>query len=104
MCSRIVVGGPKLWLNAASAQAVGLALHELATNAGKYAFDGCRSRGYRLGDRRRYLHHELDRARGTTMSGPQGRGFGTVVIEAMVERNVDRKVELVYPHQASPGV
>jgi len=34
--SRIVVRGPKLRLNAASAQAIGLALHELTTNAGKY--------------------------------------------------------------------
>jgi two-component sensor histidine kinase len=30
------VRGPKLRLNAASAQSIGLALHELATNAGKY--------------------------------------------------------------------
>ena len=36
MGSRIVVRGPKLRLNAASAQAIGLALHELATNAAKY--------------------------------------------------------------------
>jgi PAS domain S-box-containing protein len=34
--SRIAVHGPKLRLKAASAQAIGLALHELATNAGKY--------------------------------------------------------------------
>src|ERR1700757_4674817 len=34
--SRIDVHGPKLRLNAASAQAIGLALHELSTNAGKY--------------------------------------------------------------------
>jgi PAS domain S-box-containing protein len=34
--SRIVVRGPKLRLNAASAQAIGLALHELTTNAGTY--------------------------------------------------------------------
>jgi two-component sensor histidine kinase len=33
---RISVHGPKLRLNAAAAQAIGLALHELATNAGKY--------------------------------------------------------------------
>src|SRR5262249_22324400 len=33
---RIRLDGPKLHLNAAAAQAVGLALHELATNAGKY--------------------------------------------------------------------
>src|SRR5215468_3165929 len=34
--SRIVMHDPKLRLKAASAQAIGLALHELATNAGKY--------------------------------------------------------------------
>src|SRR5713226_129850 len=34
--SRIALDGPKLRLTAASAQAIGLALHELATNAGKY--------------------------------------------------------------------
>jgi PAS domain S-box-containing protein len=34
--SRIAVQGPKLLLKGPSAQAIGLALHELATNAGKY--------------------------------------------------------------------
>jgi two-component sensor histidine kinase len=33
---RIAVDGPTLRLNAAAAQAIGLALHELATNAAKY--------------------------------------------------------------------
>src|SRR5262249_5390179 len=34
--SRIVTRGPKSRLNAVAAQAIGLALHELTTNAGKY--------------------------------------------------------------------
>jgi len=34
--SRIAMHGPKLRLNATAAQAIGLALHELSTNAGKY--------------------------------------------------------------------
>jgi hypothetical protein len=33
---RIAVHGPKLRLNAAATEAVGLAVHELATNPGKY--------------------------------------------------------------------
>src|SRR5262249_14922902 len=36
IASRIALHGPKLRLNAASAQAIGLALHELTTNAGEY--------------------------------------------------------------------
>jgi PAS domain S-box-containing protein len=65
--ARIVVRGPKLRLNAATAQAIGLALHELATNAGKY---GALSKDIgRLeigwGDRGRDLHDELDGARRT---------------------------------------
>jgi PAS domain S-box-containing protein len=63
--SRIVVDGPKLRLTPASAQAIGLALHELATNAGKLrgALDGHGPCRRPLGDRRRHTHHKLDRAR-----------------------------------------
>jgi two-component sensor histidine kinase len=64
--SRIVVRGPKLRFNTVGAQAVGLALHELATNASKYeAFSTDRGRvevGWNFSERR--LHHEFDRARG----------------------------------------
>jgi PAS domain S-box-containing protein len=64
--SRITTHGPKLRLNAGAAQAIGLAMHELATNAGKY---GALSTGkgrvdVGWGTHWRHLHHELDRARG----------------------------------------
>jgi PAS domain S-box-containing protein len=63
--SRIDVHGPELRLKAASAQAIGLALHELATNAGKYgALSTDKGRiDIDWGDRGRDAHDELDGAR-----------------------------------------
>ena len=96
--SRIVVRGPKLRLNAASAQAIGLALHDLTTNAGKY---GALSKDTgRLdiawatdGDIFAMSWAEHD---GPPVSVPQRRGFGTIVMEQMTERSVDGRVDLEY--------
>jgi two-component sensor histidine kinase len=96
---RIVVRGPKLRLNSASAQAIGLALHELATNTGKYGalstdtgrVDICWGTN---GDTFTMRWTERD---GPCVSAPQQRGFGTVVMEAMAERTLNGKVELLYP-------
>jgi PAS domain S-box-containing protein len=100
--SRITVQGPKLRLNPASVQAIGLALHELATNAGKY--------GALSTDRGRvdicwesnpdtltisWTEHD------GPVSPPTQRGFGTTVMEAMAERSVGGEVEL---HYAPSGV
>ncbi len=59
--TRIVVRGPGLRLNAVAAQAIGLALNELATNAGKYG--ALSTRGGRVDVRWRLLRHGLDRKR-----------------------------------------
>ena len=96
--SRIVVRGPKLRLKPASAQAIGLALHELATNAGKYgALSTARGRvhiSWRIeGDRLMMSWTERD---GPPVSRPSRRGFGTIVMEAMVGRSVDGAVDLDY--------
>ena len=96
--SRIVVCGPKQRLNAASAQAIGLAVHELATNAGKYGalstdrgrVDICWGRDddtFGMG----WTERE-----GPPVSAPKHRGFGTIVIKAMAERSVDGTVGLDY--------
>jgi len=96
--SRIAVHGPMLRLKAASAQAIGLALHELATNAGKYGalstdtgrVDIC------WGTNGDTLTMSWTEREGPPVSAPQRRGFGTIVMEAMAERSVDGKVNLDY--------
>jgi two-component sensor histidine kinase len=94
--SRIAMQGHRLRLNAASAQAIGLALHELVTNAGKYgalSTDAGRvDIGWRVdGDTFAITWTERD---GPPVSTPEHRGFGTVVMEAMAERSVDGSVDL----------
>jgi PAS domain S-box-containing protein len=96
--SRIAVHGPKLRLNAAAAQAVGLALHELATNAGKYgALSSDAGRvdvGWRLGgDIFAMSWTERD---GPLVRPPERRGFGSTVIDSMAKRTVSGEVELDY--------
>jgi PAS domain S-box-containing protein len=100
---RIAAQGPELRLNPASAQAIGLALHELATNAGKY---GALSSGtgrvdVRWGTDGNTLTMSWTERDGPPVSAPKQRGFGTVVIEAMAEYSVDGAVDL---HYAPSGV
>ncbi len=96
--SRIVMHGPRLRLNPASAQAIGLALHELATNAGKYGAlsteMGRVDIGWVIdGDTlaMNWTEHE-----GPRVSASKRRGFGTIVMEAMAERSVNGTVDLDY--------
>jgi two-component sensor histidine kinase len=96
--SRIAVYGPKLRLNATAAQAIGLALHELATNAGKYGSlsgnDGNVDVRWRLdGDSFTMSWIERD---GPPVSRPERPGFGSTVVDAMVKRTVDGQVKLDY--------
>jgi two-component sensor histidine kinase len=101
--SRIAIDGPKLRLKADGAQAIGLALHELATNAGKY---GALSTDKGCVDIRWAADGEIftmswTEHEGPLVSAPQRRGFGAVVTREMAERSVDGRVELDY---APPGV
>ncbi len=95
--SRISTEGPMVRLNAAAAQAIGLALHELATNAGKY---GALSTETGRVD----IHWDADgdftmnwtESGGPAVSPPKRRGFGSVVMGVMAERSIDGKVDLDY--------
>jgi PAS domain S-box-containing protein len=96
--SRIAVHGPKLRLKAPSAQAIGLALHELATNAGKYGALSTDTGRVDISwatavDTLTINWAERD---GPPVVGPKQRGFGTTVMETMAERSVNGVVDLDY--------
>jgi PAS domain S-box-containing protein len=96
--SRIVVQGPKLRLKAAFAQVIGLALHELATNAGKYgALSADTGRvDVSWGTDNDRLTMSWTEREGPPVSAPKQRGFGTEVMEAMTKYSVDGAVDLEY--------
>jgi two-component sensor histidine kinase len=96
--SRIAVHGPKLRLNSAAAQAIGLAVHELATNASKYGAlsndDGRVDVAWRS-DARSFAISWTERG-GPPVRPPDRRGFGSTVVEAMAKRTVGGEVEADY--------
>lgn len=93
-----MVRGPRLRLNAAASQAIGLALRELAINAAKFGAlsvdAGCVDVGWQLvNDNFAMSWTERE---GPLVSSPEPRGFGSAVITSMAERAVDGDVELDY--------
>ena len=96
--SRIGVHGPTLRLTASSAQALGLALHELATNAGKYGAlsNDCGRVDIAWGASGDTFTMSWTESDGPAVSAPKRRGFGSVVMEVMAERSLGGKVDLDY--------
>lgn len=101
--SRLELAGPDVVVTAEAAQALGLAIHELATNAIKYgalslpagkvsvswAFDG------EAGAARPLLLNWVEQG-GPQVTPPQRKGFGHVVIGEMVERSLHGKVAMEF--------
>ena len=99
---RILVGGPPLRLRSATAQSIGMVVHELSTNAVKY--------GALSSDEGRIeITWEIDSSgtepfflvrwterNGPPIVAPTYRGFGTTVVTRMVEMSLDGETELDY--------
>jgi two-component sensor histidine kinase len=83
---RVEIGGPGLRLNTQAAQILGMAAHELATNAAKYgAFasdEGRLALRWRIAGERLSLNWREHVK--TLPERPERRGFGTTVLESMV--------------------
>ncbi len=104
---RIELRGPPLLISASAAQAIGMALHELATNAGKYGAlsDGCGRvevvwRLERGKDGETFVISWRERG-GPPVTAPVRAGFGSTVLCQVAKESLEAKVELNY---ASTGL
>ena len=102
--TRITLNGPPLVVTVSAAQALGMALHELATNAGKYgALSNTNGRVSidwsleREGSEDMFAMSWRERG-GPPLQAPEKKGFGSTVICRMAERSLGAKVELLFDH------
>jgi PAS domain S-box-containing protein len=100
--SRFDISGPHVVVTAAAAQAIGLALNELATNAAKYGSlstpSGKVKVNWRFESRGNPGFLKLTWAEhgGPVVSRPDKKGFGHLVIERMVASSLDGAVEISF--------
>jgi PAS domain S-box-containing protein len=95
---RITIGGPRLTMTPSAAQSIGMALHELATNAGKYGSlsddHGSVTIDWQINDDE-FSIGWIER-RGPRVRPPKRRGFGSTIISTVAENNLGGEVKLAY--------
>jgi two-component sensor histidine kinase len=99
--TRIELTGPPLSISASAAQTIGMALHELCTNAGKYGAlsnrDGRLEVSWGLecaGSEGEAFAMSWREEGGPPVSAPARPGFGTTVIGRLAKENLDAQVDL----------
>jgi two-component sensor histidine kinase/DNA-binding response OmpR family regulator len=100
--TRILFGGPAAHLTAAGAQAMGMALHELATNAAKHGALSTAEGKVRISweissDAEPLLSIQWIEEGGERIVAPTRKGFGHLVIGAIAESALGGKVVLDFP-------
>jgi two-component sensor histidine kinase len=96
--SRIKLEGPPIKLKPPAAQAIGMALHELATNAGKYGALSSDEGSVRIawGSSPAFRISWIEIG-GPAVTPPSKRGFGHRVMVELTEQQLDATVRLEYP-------
>jgi PAS domain S-box-containing protein len=100
--SQISIEGPSILLKPEAAQGLGLALHELATNAAKYGALSALSGRVAIKWRRlpasegHGIEMIWEESGGPGVIAPEQRGFGTLVIERHLPRSLDSEVHLEF--------
>ena len=108
MDTRVALSGLPVRLSPAATQTIGMALHELATNAGKYGAlsnaDGQVEINWKVYEpepgEQRFSMSWIERG-GPPVTAPARRGFGSTVIESMARMGLAAEVRLDY---ASSGL
>jgi len=99
---RIALSGPQVMLVPAAAQALGLAFHELATNALRHgalaAPDGCVEISWAFVERdgRPLFEMTWHEASGPEVAAPTGTSFGTTILKRATEEALNGAVSLDY--------
>jgi two-component sensor histidine kinase len=106
---RVSAKGPELILNPKAAEQLGLALHELATNAAKYGALSCPKGtveiAWELEDKGSALNFSWKERNGPTRgAAPEHRGFGTVVLTKAVPFSLDGRASLEFPPEGATWV
>ena len=101
MGARISCGGPELQFLPAAAQAIGMALHELATNASKYGSlsnpTGTVKISWEIfGDSKDIFSMSWIEQGGPLVNPPTNHGFGQKVIIQMVQSSLNGSAEIDY--------
>jgi two-component sensor histidine kinase len=98
--SRFEIDGPSMMLAPSAAQGIGMALHELGTNAIKYGAlcvpEGIVAIRWGVSEDGRDYHIRWQERGGPVVEQPDRSGFGRVVIEQMAAISVGGRVELDY--------
>jgi PAS domain S-box-containing protein len=103
MDKRITLTGPPVFASAAAAQALGMAFHELATNATKYGALSDECGHVELGwetvqdaEGNEVFAIAWTESGGPPVAAPSSSGFGSTVICRLAERGLNAKVDLTY--------
>lgn len=101
---RIFIEGSRLGLSVAAAQALGMAIYELATNSVKYGALKGESGQVEIrwsietaADGEKRFVMTWQETGGAPVTAPRSRGFGTVVLDTMVTMTLQGETELEFP-------
>ena len=100
---RVTLEGPPVQITPTAAQAIGMAVHELATNAGKYGALSDAEGSVRIawelvgGGTQQQFAMQWSEHDGPPCTQPNHRGFGYTVIVRMAEHALGAEVSLTYP-------